>query len=100
MYTFEIDYTTHLKVKELLKTKEGVCEVMPKVRITNFEGGFKNRVELVCVHPDTRINTGCSAEGCTNCKNKDEVYEANRTFGKVISEIGKDFVDLVNLENK
>ena len=100
MYTFEIDYATHLKVKELLKTKEGVCEVMPKVRITNLEQGLGNRIDLVCVHPNSRINTGCSAKYCTNCQNKDEVYESNKAFGKVLSEIGKDFINIVNLENK
>ena len=100
MYTFEIGYETHLKVKELLKTKEGVCEVMPKVRITNLEQGSGSRIDLVCVHPNSRINVGCSAQFCTNCQNKDEVYESNKAFSKVLSEIGKDFIDIVNLENK
>ena len=100
MYTFEIDYATHLKVQELLKTKEGVCEVMPKVRITNLEQGSERRVDLVCVHPNSRINVGCSAKHCTNCQNKDEVYESNKAFSKVLSEIGNDFISIVNLENK
>lgn len=100
MYIFEIGYETHLKVQELLKTKEGVCEVMPKVRITNLEQGFESRIDLVCVHPDSRINTGCSAKYCTNCQNKGEVYESNKAFSKVLSEIGKDFINILNLENK
>ena len=100
MYTFEIEYVTHLKVMELLKTKEGVCEVMPKVRITNLEQGSGSRIDLVCVHPNSRINTGCSAKYCTNCQNKDEVYEYNKAFSKVLSEIGKYSINVVNLENK
>lgn len=73
MYTFEIDFETQVKVQELLKTKEGVCEVMPKARITNHEGKYSTNITLVCVHEDVTINCGTNAEYCTNCKDKDMV---------------------------
>ena len=85
MYIFEIDYDTQLKALELLKTKEGVCEVMPKVRITNHEGRYPIRIELVCVHQDSSINCGTNAKCCTNCLNKDEVKQSSKSLIKLIN---------------
>ena len=96
MYTFEIDYNTQMKVQELLKTKEGVCEVMPKVRITNHEGRYSTRVELVCVHKDSSINCGTNAKDCTNCLNKDEVYQSNKSFNKAMGEVSRKLINLIN----
>lgn len=87
MYVFEIDYDTQSKVQELLKTKEGVCEVMPKARITNHEGKYSTRIELVCVHQDSGINCGTNAEYCTNCLNKDEVKQSSKKLLKLINTI-------------
>ena len=98
MYTFEIDFETQVKVQELLKSKEGVCEVMPKVRITNYEGGFGGGcIELVCVHSDSNLNCGTGAKYCTNCKDKDRVYKDNEEFGKMLSEKAKSVIGIVNL---
>ena len=87
MYVFEIDYNTQLKVQELLETKEGVCEVMPKVRITNHEGRYSTGVELVCVHQDLSINCGTNAKYCTNCLNKDEVKQSSESLIKLIKTV-------------
>lgn len=96
MYTFEIDYNTQLSVQELLKTKEGVCEVMPKVRITNHEGKYPTFVELVCVHQDSNINCGTNAKYCTNCLNKGEVKQSSKSFNKAMGEVSRKLINLVN----
>ena len=31
MFTYETSYSTYSKVQDLMKSKEGVCEVIPKV---------------------------------------------------------------------
>lgn len=98
MYTFEIDFETQFKVQDLLKSKEGICEYMPKVRITNYEGGLGGgSISLVCVHPDRNLNCGTGAEYCTNCKDKERVYTSNAEFSKMLSEKAKSVIGIVNL---
>ena len=97
MYTFEIDFETQVKVQDLLMSKDGICEYMPKVRITNLESRGGISLSLVCVHPDSSLNCGTGAEYCTNCKDKERVYKSNAEFSKFLSEKGTDIIKLINL---
>ena len=97
MYTFEIDFETQVKVQDLLISKDGICEYMPKVRITNLEGRGGISLSLVCVHPDSSINCGTGAEYCTNCKDKERVYKSNAEFSKMLYEKAKSVIGIINL---
>ena len=85
MFTYETSYSTYSKVQNLMKSKEGVCEVMPKARITTYDNG-KESITLVCTHPNPHLNCGTLAEDCTRCLDKDKAFEDNAKFANCLKE--------------
>lgn len=85
MFTYETSYSTYSKVQDLMKSKEGVCEVMPKARITTYDNG-KESVELVCTHTNPHLNCGTGAKDCTRCLDKDKAFEDNERFSNYLKE--------------
>lgn len=69
----------------LIRSKDGVCEVTPFVRLTQYGNG-RHSISLVCRHADSGLNCGSGAVHCTRCQNKEKQYEANRQFGKMLGE--------------
>lgn len=85
MFTYETSYSTYSKVQDLMKSKEGVCEVMPKARITAYDNG-KESITLVCTHTNPNLNCGTGAEDCTRCLDKDKTFEDNKRFSDALTE--------------
>lgn len=85
MFVYETSYNTHSKVQDLMKSKEGVCEVMPKARITAYDNG-KESITLVCTHTNPSLNCGTGAENCTRCLDKDKAFEDNKRFSDALTE--------------
>ena len=87
MFTYETSYITYSKVQDLMKSKEGVCEVMPKARITTYDNG-KEYITLVCTHPNPHLNCGTGVEHCTSCLNKDKAIEdGKKTFKEFLGNL-------------
>ena len=85
MFVYETNYSTYSKVQDLMKSKEGVCEVMPKARITAYDNG-KESITLVCTHTNPNLNCGTGAEDCTRCLDKDKAFEDNAKFDNYLKE--------------
>ena len=83
MFVYETNYNTHSKVQDLMKSKEGVCEVMPTARIATYDNG-KESITLVCTHPNPHLNCGSGAEHCTSCLNKDKAVEDGKKAFKYL----------------
>ena len=84
MFVYETNYNTYSKVQDLMKSKEGVCEVMPKAGITTYDNG-KESITLVCTHTNPNLNCGTSAEDCTRCLDKNKAFEDNKRFSDCLT---------------
>lgn len=84
-YSAEFNQDTVMQASDALKSKVGVCEVMPSVRFSMNKRG--EGFVLVCTHPNPSLNCGTAAVGCDNCIRKEEVARSNKEFSKYLLSI-------------
>jgi hypothetical protein len=80
MYSADFSGDLILEAAKMLEKKKGICEVMPKVRLTIYEDEKVGIVTLVCQHKDPILNCKDYAEHCDVCLNKKEDYRRNKTY--------------------